>query len=300
MVFLGTGGSYPSRERMTQAFAVKYRSDVILFDAGEGTQRQMMVSPLSFMQIKTICITHFHGDHFLGLGGLIQTMQLNNRQDPLEVLVPPGGRPFVEAFLHLGHFRLQKFSVSVAELGDGQSRAYDGYAITAFTLNHPVPTIGFRFEEGARPGRFDPEKAKALGVPEGKLYSKLQDGEPVHVEGRKVHPDEVMGAPRPGHSFAYLTDTGPTPRALDAAKGVDALIMEATADDSLTEYANQYGHLAASQTARVAKDAGAGELFIVHTSARYKEPEPIQGQARAVFEKTRVPADLTEVDYPWG
>lgn len=297
--FLGTGGSYPSRERMTQAMAVRYKGDVLLFDCGEGTQRQMMLSSLSFMQIRTICITHFHGDHFLGLGGLVQTMQLNQRKEPLEILVPEGGRRFVEAFLTLGHFA-PRFEVDTVELEDGATRRYDGFTITAGALSHSVPTVGFRFEENERTGRFDRERALALGVPEGPAFSRLQRGESVEAGGRTVRPEDVLGPARAGHSFAYITDTGPTPRAAELGRGADVMVMEATADDSLTEFANQWGHCAATQTAQAARDAGAGELYIVHTSARYKEPEPILGQARATFPNTKLPADLTEVDYPWG
>lgn len=298
--FLGTGGSYPSRERMTQAFAARYRGDVILFDCGEGTQRQMMLSSLSFMSIKTIAVTHFHGDHFLGLAGLVQTMQLNDRRDPLEILVPKGTAAFAETFLSLGHFKLKKFEARVRELGDGERVQYDGYSITAATLKHPVPTIGFRFQEDAKSGRFDPTRAKALGVPEGPLFSKLQDGHAVEGGQGTVHPDDVMGPKRAGHAFCYLTDTAPTPRAVEVSKGADVLIMEATADDSLTDFANQYGHCAASQTAATAKEAGVGELYIVHLSARYKESDPIESQARAVFPKSKVPKDLEEVELPWG
>jgi ribonuclease Z len=226
-------------------------------------------------------------------------MQLNQRKDPLEIVVPPGGKGFVETFLTLGHFK-PRFDIQVFELADGQRREYDGYSITAAALAHPVPTIGFRFDEGAKPGRFDREKALSLGVPEGELWGRLQRGDPIMAGGRKVYPQDVMGPPRPGHSFAYLTDTGPTPRAVEIAKDADVLVMEATADDSLTDYANQYGHCAASQTARTALEAGAKDLFIVHLSARYKEPEPILSQARAVFPNTRVPPDLTEVEYPWS
>ncbi len=298
-VFLGTGGSYPSRERVTQSMAVRYRGEVILFDCGEGTQRQLMLSSLSFMQIKTICITHFHGDHFLGLAGLVQTLQLNRRKDPLEILVPKGGREFVEAFVTLGHFT-PRFEVKTEEMADGDARKFGDYTITAGALEHTVPTIGFRFEEHTRTGLFDREKALALGVPEGPLFSRLQKGEAVEAGGGTVRPEEVVGPPRPGHAFAYITDTGPCARAVELARDVDVLVMEATADDSLTDFANQYGHCAATQTAQVAREAGARELYIVHTSSRYKEPEPILGQARATFANTKLPDDLTEVDYPWG
>ncbi len=299
-VFLGTGGSAPSRERMTQALAVRYRGDVILFDCGEGTQRQLMLSSLSFMAVKTICITHFHGDHFLGLAGLVQTMQFNDRKDPLDILVPKGTKGYAETFLEIGNFKLRKFEARVHELADGERRAFDGYTITAAELAHPVPTIGFRFDEDSRAGRFDPVRAKALGVPEGPLFSRLQDGHPVDGSQGPVRPEDVMGPPRAGHSFCYLTDTGPTPRAAEISRGADVLVMEATADDALTEYANKYGHLAASQTAGVAKDAGVRELFLVHISSRYKENDPIESQARAVFPNARVPKDLQEVDVPWG
>ena len=298
--FLGTGGSYPSRERMTQAFAVRRGGDIVLFDCGEGTQRQMMLSSFSFMQVKTICITHFHGDHVLGLPGLIQTMQLNDRKEPLDILIPKGTAKHAQACIEFGHFKLKKFEARVHELSDGESRAFPGYTITAAQLAHPVPTIGFRFDEGPRPGKFDLGKAKALGVPEGPLYSRLQDGHAVEGAKGTVRPEDVMGPARPGASFCYLTDTGPTARATEIATGSDVLIMEATADDALTEYANQYGHCAASQTAKTAKDAGVKQLFIVHLSSRYKEKDPIESQARAVFPNSRVPSDLEEVEMTWG
>jgi ribonuclease Z len=298
--FLGTGGSYPSRERMTQAFAVRYKGDVVLFDCGEGTQRQMMLSSLSFMQVKTICITHFHGDHSLGLPGLIQTMQLNDRKEPLDILVPKGSREHAHALIEIGHFKLKKYEARVHEMADGERLAFDGYSITAAALNHPVPTVGFRLDEDPRTGRFDPARAKELGVPEGPLFSRLQDGHAVEGSGGKVSPSDVMGPSRRGRAFCYLTDTAPTPRAVEVSRGADILVMEATADDSLTDYANQYGHCAASQTAQTAKDAGVLELYIVHLSARYKESEPILSQARAVFPNSKVPHDLEEVEYPWG
>lgn len=299
--FLGTGGSYPSRERMTQAFAVRTNGDVVLFDCGEGAQRQMMLSSFSFMQVKTICITHFHGDHVLGLPGLIQTMQLNDRREPLDILVPKGTKEHADRCIEFGHFKLKKFEARVHELADGEQRAFPGYTITAATLNHNlIPTIGFRLDEPDRAGKFDRDRAIALGVPEGPLFSRLQDGHAVEGAKGKVRPEDVMGPRRPGRSFCYLTDTAPCARAVEVSRGADALIMEATADDSLTEYANQYGHCAASQTAQTAKDAGVRELFIVHTSSRYKEKDPIESQARKIFPNTRVPSDLEEVDLPWG
>jgi ribonuclease Z len=292
--FLGTGGSYPSRERMTQAFAVRRGSDIVLFDCGEGTQRQMMLSSFSFMQVKTICITHFHGDHVLGLPGLIQTMQLNDRKEPLDILIPKGTADHARACIEFGPFKLKKFEARVHELADGETRPFPGYTITAAQLNHPVPTIGFRLDEGPRPGKFDPDKAKALGVDEGPLFSRLQDGHAVEGAKGTVHPEDVMGPARPGASFCYLTDTAPTPRAVEISKGADA-----TADDALTEYANQYGHCAASQTASTAKDAGVRQLFLVHLSSRYKEKDPIESQARAVFPNSRVPSDLEELELTW-
>lgn len=298
--FLGTGGSYPSRERMTQAFAVRHNGDVVLFDCGEGTQRQMMLSTFSFMQIKTVCITHFHGDHVLGLPGLIQTMQLNDRKEPLDILVPKGTKAHADACIEFGHFKLKKFEARVHEMADGDRKAFPGYAITAATLNHPVPTIGFRFDEDARAGKFDPDRARELGVPTGPLFARLQDGHTVDGAKGKVRPEDVMGPKRAGHSFCYLTDTGPCARAVEISKGAEILVMEATADDSLTDFANQYGHCAATQTAKTAKDAGVKELYLVHISSRYKEKDPIEAQAKATFPNARVPSDLEEVEIPWG
>jgi ribonuclease Z len=273
--------------------------DIVLFDCGEGAQRQMMLSSMSFMQVKTICITHFHGDHVLGLPGLIQTMQLNDRRDPLDILVPKGTREYAQACVEFGPFRLKKFEARIHELADGESRPFSGYTLTAAALSHPVPTIGFRLDEDERAGRFNRERALELGVPEGPLFARLQDGHAVEGARGAVRPEDVLGPRRPGRSFCYLTDTAPCARAVEVARGADALIMEATADDSLTDYANQYGHCAASQTAQTAKDAGVKELFIVHLSSRYKTKDPIEAQARAVFPMSRVPSDLEEVEVAW-
>lgn len=298
IVFLGTSGSWPTPKRSVSAIAVKRGPEVILFDCGEGTQRQFMLSKLSFMQITRVFLTHFHGDHFLGLPGLVQSMSMNGREVPLEVYGPRGVERLVADLLSLGYFT-PGFAVRAKEVPPGASVDGGDYAITAFEAVHTVPGLSYVLEEKARPGRFNKERALELGVPEGPLFSRLQEGQAVTVEGRTIRPEEVLGPPRRGRKIVYTGDSMPNEALIERARGADVLIHDATSDAALEEKANRYGHSSSRQAAEVASKAGVGLLVLTHLSPRYEDPATILSDAKAIFEDVRIAEDFTEINVPY-
>jgi len=293
IVFLGTGGSWPSPKRNVAAIAVKRGREIILFDCGEGTQRQFMMSSLSFMQVQKIFITHFHGDHFLGLPGLVQSMTLNDRKEPLRIWGPRGIRNLMEVLLRIGYFS-PGFDVHVEEMEDGSEVDFPEYTVRSVKMTHNVPSIGFVLQEKDRPGKFNRERAIELGLPEGPLFGRLQRGETVEHEGMTVAPEMVLGERRAGRKIAYSGDTLPSSSFADAATGSDVLIHDATTDASLEEKANEFGHSSSRQAAQIAKDCGARMLFLTHISPRYDDVSTLEKDARDVFENAHVPNDFDE------
>lgn len=298
IVFLGTSGSWPTPKRSVSAIAIKRGPEILLFDCGEGTQRQFMLSTLSFMQITRIFVTHFHGDHFLGLPGLVQSMSMNGREAPLDVYGPRGIEKLVSELLSLGYFT-PAFPVRSKELPAGTHIDCGDYVVQAFEAIHTVPGLSYVLEEKPRAGRFSLERARELGIPEGPLFSRLQDGHPVTVQGRTVHPDAVMGPPRRGRKIVYTGDSMPSETLLERARGADVLIHDATSDAALEEKANRYGHSSSRQAAVVAKGAGVGLLVLTHLSPRYEDPASILADAKAVFDRVQVAEDFAEIDVPY-
>lgn len=295
IVFLGTGGSWPSPQRNVLSIAVKREKEIILLDCGEGTQRQFMLSPVSFMQTQKVLISHFHGDHFLGLPGMIQSMTLNDREDDLQVFGPEGTVSLVNILLELGYFN-PGFRVEVRDLEAGEVLDFGSYKITAFSAKHNVPCLGYCIEESERPGRFDLAKAKELGIPEGPLYRKLQQGEEVTVGDEVFTPDMVLGPPRRGRKIVYSGDTIPSTEIVEYARDCDVLIHDATAESSMEEKANQYGHSTARQAAEIAKACNAKLLFLVHISPRYDDATPLLEEAKEVFENSMLAEDFMEYE----
>ena len=295
LVFLGTGGSWPSKLRNVPSVALKYESEVILFDCGEGTQRQFMHSSLSFMQISKIFISHYHGDHFLGLPGLIQSMYLNERTDDLEIYGPKGTEQIISTLLQLGYFS-PSFNIILKDLEDGQKLQFENYSVTARIAHHNVTNLAYALEENSRPGLFNKPKALELGIPEGPLFGKLQRGQTVTVDGKEITPDTVMGPERSGRKIVYSGDSRPSDAVIALAEGCDALRHDSTFDAEKEEKANRYGHSSARQAAEVAKAAGAKQLFLVHISPRYEEADELEAQAQEIFPITKVAYDLMEVE----
>ncbi len=293
LVFLGVGGTYPSKSRNVSSMAVQMGPDVLLFDCGEGIQRQLMSSSLSFMRIRRVFVTHLHADHFLGLPGLIQSMSLNGRKDDLEVCGPQGIVGTVRSIMNLGYFECG-YRVRARTVSPGDVVRSEGYLVRAAEARHTVPALSYAVEEDERPGRFDPVKAARLGVPEGPMFSALQKGRSVRVTGRTVSPKEVMGPPRRGRKVVFTGDTRKCRSVIALAKGADVLVHDSTLDSSHRTVARRFGHSTASEAAEAAKDARVGRLFLVHISPRYDDPGILVREARRVFPHSSVPDELSE------
>jgi ribonuclease Z len=293
IVFLGTGGTYPSKLRNVTSIAVQMPGEVLMFDCGEGTQRQLMRSSVSFMKIKKIFISHLHADHFLGLAGLIQSMSLNGREDDLRIFGPDGTAETVDAMLGLGYFE-SGFRVAAMDLRPAGCLDFGGYSVRYIWADHSIPTLAYSLEEKPRAGRFDLKRAKRLGIPEGPLFGQLQEGKTVVVKGKKIGPEEVLGPPRPGRSVVYTGDTKPSNRIVSLAAGADVLIHDCTLDSSHSELAARFGHSTAADAARVAKKAKVGILFLVHLSPRYDDTSVLAKEATVIFKNSKVVEDLTE------
>jgi ribonuclease Z len=291
LLFLGTGGSWPCKEFNVPAVAVKLGPEIILFDCGEGTQRQFMISPYSFMRISKIFITHYHGDHFLGLSGLIQSMNLNDRTAKLEIYGPKGTIQIVTTMLSLGYFA-PGFKITIFELADNEVVKFDGYDVIGFKVDHNVPAFGYVLEENSRPGKFNVKLAKELKIPKGPLYRKLQSGKSIEINGKKITPEMVLGPPRCGRKIVISGDTKPCEAVIKNAKDADVLIHDACLDSSLEVKAAAYGHSTARQAAEVAKKAKAKLLFLIHHSPRYKDLSILEEEAKAVFENSIAAVDF--------
>jgi ribonuclease Z len=292
VTFLGTAGSWPTKDRSASAIALDLEKELILLDCGEGTQRQFFQSSASFMRVRRIFLTHFHGDHFLGLPGLIQSMCLNHRTEPLDIYGPPDAEEMVGRALRMGYFTL-RFPVEVHPLSPGASVELDGYTVRTAHAEHPVPALAYRVEEAAKRGRFDGALARSLGI-HGRDFATLEAGEPVRVEGRVVHPSDVMGPPRPGRSVVYSGDTAPAEEVRKLAHRATVLIHESTTAKELESEANEWGHSSARQAAELARAAEVAGLFLTHFSARYKELAPLEEEARVVFPGTQAARDLLD------
>jgi len=292
LTFLGTAGSWPTKERSASAIALDLERELVLLDCGEGTQRQFFQSSASFMRVRRIFLTHFHGDHFLGLPGLIQSMCLNHRELPLDIYGPPDAEEMVGRALRLGYFTL-KFPVTVHALAAGATVELDGYRVRTAQAEHPVPALAYRLEEHPKRGRFDEARAHALGL-HGRDFARLENGEAVEVGGRLVRPEEVLGPPREGRSVVYSGDSAPAASVTRLADRATVLIHEATAATEIEKEANDWGHSSARQAAECARVAGVGALFLTHFSARYKDLEPLEAEAKVVFAGSTAARDLLD------
>ncbi len=288
--FLGTGGSIPSPGRGLPSIAIRRRGELLIFDIGEGTQKQIIKLGLGFPSKMRIFITHLHGDHIFGLPGLLQTLSMLHREHPLQVYGPRGTREFLDPLLATGLVKAT-FPVLLREVVGGEVLDFGEYEIRTALGKHSVANIAYALVEKPRPGKFYPEKARELGVPEGPLWSKLQRGESVEVGGRVVHPQQVLGPPRRGRKVVYSGDTAKCSSVVELARGADLLIHEATFSKSLTERAERDLHSTSVWAAEVAKEAGAKLLALVHISPRYADPKVLEQEAREIFSNTFIPND---------
>lgn len=290
VTFLGTAAARPTVGRNVAGIALQREGDLFLFDCGEGTQRQMMRFGSGF-GVQAIFITHLHADHFLGIVGLIRTMGLQGREEPLTLFGPPGSEEVLRTAVHLGVDRIP-FPVQFRVLEAGACVNFGEYEVEAFRVHHGTPSLGFALREHPRLGRFDVQRARALGIPEGPLFGKLHKGEAVEVNGQTILPSEVVGDPRPGRLLVYTGDTRPADSTREMAAGADLLIHEATFTHDEADRASSTFHSTAMGAAQVAADAGVERLILTHISARYADnPSPLLAEAQTVFQNTTVAHD---------
>jgi ribonuclease Z len=297
ITFLGTGGSTPTPNRNPSAIAVNREGELMLFDCGEGAQRQMMRAKTG-MTIDSIFISHFHADHVLGIPGLVQTMGLQGREKPLELYGPKYVDKFLYHLLSLGYAG-KRFEVKAIELRPGDVVRRAGYEIRAVETVHNVLSIGYVLEEDMRPGRFNRERAIELGIKPGPLFSKLQSGHSISVDGKEIRPEQILGPPRPGRKIVYTGDTRPCESVIEASRDADVLIHDGTLSEETKEYALDYMHSTALEAADVARKASVRRLILTHVSARYSDlggASKLEEEARKVFENSEVARELMTVE----
>jgi ribonuclease Z len=296
LLFLGTAGSAPTASRGASATLVRRGGDRLLVDCGEGTQRQLLRSDAGLFDVEDVFLTHLHGDHVLGLPGMLKTFTLRDRVLPLTVSGPRGTRALFSA-LKVVIGRLT-YELRVVELEAGAVLRRDGYRLEPFAVEHGSSALGYALREDERPGRFDVETADTLGVPDGPARGALQRGESVtQPDGRIVRPDEVLGSPRRGRTVVLTGDTAPAATVVDAAAGADVLVHEATFLAGERERARETGHSTAGEAALVAREAGVELLALTHVSARHSGTE-VESEARELFPRTVVPRDFDVIDVP--
>jgi ribonuclease Z len=291
VIFLGTGGSLPTKERGLPSVALRRDGELIILDCGEGTQRQMMHAGLGFNRPTTILISHLHGDHILGLPGLLQTMSSLARDKPLDLYGPKGLTSFLDLIYRpLGYGA--NFEIRVRELGPGDEVDRGDYTIKTALAKHDILCLAYAIAEKERPGRFHPEKAKRLRVPEGPLWGDLQHGKPVKLEKKLVKPEDVVDPARPGLKVVYAIDTRPADTVKSLAKGADLLIHDGGFAEERRPKAQEYYHSTAREAAQLAKAGGANRLALVHISAVTRDDSVLLKEARKIFRQTIVPKDF--------
>ena len=301
IVLLGTSSAVPTLTRGLSATAVIRDGDVFLFDCGEGTQVQLMRTGVKRSRIHSIFIGHLHGDHLYGIAGLLSTLHLDGREEPLNVFGPEGIRNYLNASFRTAELQF-KFALRVQEFPRGyRGRVLDEaeFHVDALPLDHSIFCLGWRLQEKTKAGTFNLEEAQALGVPRGPLYGRLQQGESVTLaDGSVVTPEMVLGPPRPGKSVVYCLDTQFSERSIELAENCTALIHESTFGPDGVELARDRKHSTMDDAARVAKEANVGRLIATHFSSRYdgRQVSKIGEEARAVFENITVGRDLLEIE----
>ena len=300
LTFLGTAASIPTVDRNVAGLAVQREGETILFDCGEGNQRQMMRYGVGFT-FREIFFTHYHADHMLGVTGLLRTMGLQDRSTPVTLYGPKGGQRILGVAISLG-IEKNKFPVEIVEVKPGDRLKREEYDIVVFETQHRADTVGYALAEHPRLGRFNPERARQLGIPEGPLWGRLHKGETVTLaDGWTVRPAELVGDRRDGRTLIYTGDTRPHLSVIKAAKGADLLVHEATFASDEMERARETGHSTAAEAARVALEAGARRLVLTHISSRYnRDASELLAEARAVFPETTIARDGMTVDVSYA
>lgn len=299
LVFLGTSGGMPTRTRGMPAVAIRFSGSLLLFDCGEGTHRQILLAGLGLPRDFRIFITHLHADHILGIPGLIYTMSLLGREDPLHVYGPKGLK---DAIYHLleGSRGEVGYELILHEVGTGIVLEDRDFVIEAELGDHTIENLCYKLREREKPGKMKVEVLESMGVPKGPLWGKLQRGEVVEFGGRKILPQDVVGPPRPGRVVVYTGDTRANERIVGFSRGADVLVHDSTFGEDLRRKAQEDGHSTAGDAAYVAREASVKRLYMTHISPRYEgREEKLLIEARATFPNSYLARDLEWYEVPY-
>lgn len=299
LTFLGTGGGTPSISRGLPSIAVNYNGELILFDCGESTQRQMMKAGVGFKSKFTIFLTHLHGDHVMGLPGLLYTLSMLDRREPVLIYGPKGVEDFIEMFQKTRYGKIG-FEVEVKRTSEGLIHESRGFEIIALKSNHTIESYCYMFKEKNRVGKMNVEFLELIGLPRGPLWGKLQRGESIKYGDRIIRPEEAVGPPRPGRRMVYTGDTAPDPRIAEFAEDADVLIHDSTFDSSYEGEAAEQGHSTSSQAAEIARTARVRRLYLFHISPRYEgNSEKLLREAVKIFPETYLAEDFLRYEIPY-
>jgi ribonuclease Z len=294
VILLGTGGSVPSKFRNLPSVLVKRGPELFLFDCGEGTQRQFMQAKAGTNRKMRIFVSHMHGDHVFGLPGLLHSLSFMGRRRELEIIGPKGISQFIKSVNRAVRLYAE-FPLRVREVGSGRVVNEPEYEVRAAPAKHGIECLAYSFREKPKPGRFNPAKAKRLGVPEGPLWKKLQSGKTVRIGHRRIQSQLVVGPPRPGVKVTYAVDTRPCESVVKLAAQSDLLIHDSSFEEGASQKALEYGHSTAREAATVAKQSRARKLVLFHISAMYEDATPLLTQARKIFPNTILGQDMVVV-----
>ena len=293
IIFLGTASMVPTKERNPSAVLISYGSEGILVDCGEGTQRQMKITGIKLTKITKIIITHWHGDHVLGLPGLIQSLGASDYNKTLKIYGPEGTKKYFQALTKTFLFD-RKVEMEINEVTKGKFFENEDFLLEALPLKHGLPTIGVRFIEKDK-RKINLKKVKKLGLPEGPLLGQLQKGKSVTWKNKKIKPEDVSQLEE-GKHVAIIADTLLCNNCYKLAENVDLLICEATYSSKLEEKGEKYNHLTAKQAAQIANNANTKKLVLTHFSARYTNTQEIEEDARTYFDNIMCAKDFMKIN----
>lgn len=305
ILFLGTSAAQPTASRGLSCTCIERDGEIIMFDAGECAQTAYTRAGLGWNKRMRIFITHLHGDHCIGILGLLQTMSMQRRTEPLEIFGPPGIEEFVTANIRMLGFA-PTFPITIGTVSPGAVVGYGGdgqdgggrrgdYEILACRASHTIAAFSYVLREKNKPGRFSEENAAKLGIPRGRLWGRLQEGREVVVDGKTFRPEQVLGEERPGKVIGISGDTMPSTELEEFFAGCDYLIFDATFLDGEQQRAAETRHSTASQAASLAKSAGAKNLILTHFSARYRDDAGHLAEARRIHPCVTAAADRMEI-----
>ena len=295
LVFLGTSAAQPTEKRGLSCICLEKEGEILMFDAGESAQISYMKSGLGWNKKMKLFVTHLHGDHCVGILGLLQTMSMQNRTEPLEIFGPKGIDEFLAANIKILNFGLP-FSILITIVDEGTIYENNKFLIHAAKANHSITAFSYLFEEKDKPGRFNVEKAQELGIPEGELWNKLQNGIDVINNGKKIKPEQVLGKKRPGKKIGISGDTMPTKELEEFFNECDYLVFDSTFLDEEKQKAQDTCHSTAKQAAELAKKANVKNLILTHFSARYKDEIGHKTEAEQIHNSVITAKDLLEVE----